>query len=71
MQAAVALPVTVKTRIGIDRQDDYEFLHRFVAAVAAAGCGTVIVHARKAWLAGLAPSRTARSRRCATSSCIG
>ena len=39
MQAAVGVPVTVKTRIGIDERDDYEFLPRFVAAVAAAGCG--------------------------------
>jgi tRNA-dihydrouridine synthase A len=57
MRDAVALPVTVKTRIGIDQQDDYEFLRRFVDAVAAAGCGTVIVHARKAWLAGLSPKQ--------------
>ena len=50
-----ALPVTVKTRIGIDAKDDYGFLGRFVEAVAAAGCRTVIVHARKAWLSGLSP----------------
>ncbi len=55
MRRAVAVPVTVKTRIGIDAQDSYDFLHRFVEAVAAAGCGTIIVHARKAWLSGLSP----------------
>jgi len=55
MRAAVGIPVTVKTRIGIDERDDYEFLRRFVEAVAGAGCGTVIVHARKAWLSGLSP----------------
>jgi len=55
MRAAVGVPVTVKTRIGIDEHDDYEFLRRFVEAVAGAGCGTVIVHARKAWLSGLSP----------------
>jgi tRNA-dihydrouridine synthase A len=55
MRQAVGLPVTVKTRIGIDEQDSYDFLHRFVAAVAEAGCRTVIVHARKAWLSGLSP----------------
>jgi tRNA-dihydrouridine synthase A len=55
MQAAVAIPVTVKTRIGIDERDDYDFLRRFVAAVAGAGCGTVVLHARKAWLSGLSP----------------
>ena len=46
MQDAVAVPVTVKTRIGIDERDDYGFLQVFVAAVADAGCRTVIVHAR-------------------------
>ena len=55
MRAAVGIPVTVKTRIGIDDRDDYDFLRRFVAAVAEAGCGTVILHARKAWLTGLSP----------------
>ncbi len=55
MCGAVALPVTVKTRIGIDRQDSFEVLSRFVATVAAAGCGTFIIHARKAWLRGLSP----------------
>jgi tRNA-dihydrouridine synthase A len=55
MQAAVGIPVTVKTRIGIDQSDDYAFLRRFVEAVAGAGCRTVIVHARKAWLSGLSP----------------
>jgi tRNA-dihydrouridine synthase A len=55
MRAAAGLPVTVKTRIGIDAQDDYDFLRRFVATIAEAGCGTVIVHARKAWLSGLSP----------------
>ncbi len=46
---------TVKTRIGIDSHDDYDFLQQFVAAVADAGCHTVIVHARKAILKGLSP----------------
>ena len=51
------LPVTVKTRIGIDERDDYDFLRRFVDAVAAAGCRTLILHARKAWLSGLSPKQ--------------
>jgi len=55
MRDAVDLPVTVKTRIGIDDQDNYEFLLRFVDTVAAAGCDTFIVHARKAILSGLSP----------------
>lgn len=55
MSAVTRLPVTVKTRIGIDDRDSYEFLYAFVAEVAAAGCGTFIIHARKAWLHGLSP----------------
>jgi tRNA-dihydrouridine synthase A len=55
MREAVSIPVTVKTRIGIDDQDDYAFLHHFVSKVHAAGCRTFIVHARKAVLSGLSP----------------
>jgi tRNA-dihydrouridine synthase A len=55
MRAAGALPVTVKHRIGIDDCEDYPFLRQFVETVAAAGCTTFIVHARKAWLKGLSP----------------
>jgi tRNA-dihydrouridine synthase A len=55
MRAAVAVPVTVKCRIGIDDGEEFDFLARFVATVATAGCRTFIVHARKAWLKGLSP----------------
>ena len=57
MRAAVAIPVTVKCRIGIDDQDHWEFLREFVAAIAEAGCARVIVHARKAILKGLTPKQ--------------
>ena len=50
-----ALPVTVKTRIGTDRNDSYEHLRGFVEQVGAAGCGRFIIHARKAVLDGLSP----------------
>ncbi len=49
------LPTTIKTRIGIDRNDSYEFLSRFVQQLMQAGCDTFIVHARIAWLKGLSP----------------
>jgi tRNA-dihydrouridine synthase A len=55
MSAAVGVPVTVKTRIGIDDQDSYEALAAFVERLAGAGCRTFIVHARKAILKGLSP----------------
>lgn len=55
MQAAVKIPVTVKSRIGIDNRDSYEELTLFVDTVAKAGCETFIIHARKAWLKGLSP----------------
>ena len=55
MRRRVAMPVTVKCRIGIDDQDSEATLQRFVDVVADAGCGTFVVHARKAWLQGLSP----------------
>ncbi|MBL4912808.1 tRNA dihydrouridine(20/20a) synthase DusA [Shewanella schlegeliana] len=55
MKQVVDIPVTVKTRIGIDEQDSYEFLTQFIDTVKAAGCEEFIVHARKAWLQGLSP----------------
>jgi tRNA-dihydrouridine synthase A len=55
MRHRVGVPVTVKCRIGIDQQDSEADLERFVTTVAAAGCRTFMVHARKAWLEGLSP----------------
>jgi len=55
MREAISIPVTVKHRIGIDKNQDYSFVQRFVSAVAAAGCTTFIVHARNAVLKGLSP----------------
>jgi tRNA-dihydrouridine synthase A len=57
MAEATDRPVTVKHRIGIDDRDSYEELAGFVERVAAAGCKTFIVHARKAWLQGLSPKQ--------------
>jgi tRNA-dihydrouridine synthase A len=57
MRNVVAIPVTVKSRIGIDERDSYEELVNFVSTVAGAGCETFIVHARKAWLKGLSPKQ--------------
>jgi len=55
MREEISIPVTVKHRTGIDAIEDYEFLKRFVATVAQAGCRTFIVHARNAVLKGLSP----------------
>ena len=52
---AVDVPVTVKHRIGLDRNEDYGFVRDFVGAVSEAGCEVFIVHARNAWLKGLSP----------------
>ncbi len=57
MGAAVSIPITVKTRIGIDRDESWDQLAKFVETVAGAGCGTFIVHARRAWLNGLSPKQ--------------
>ena len=55
MKAAVAVPVTVKCRIGIDEQDPEEALETLASTVESAGVDALIVHARKAWLKGLSP----------------
>jgi len=55
MKAAVAIPVTVKCRLGVDDQDPEIALDALAAAVRAAGVDALIVHARKAWLQGLSP----------------
>lgn len=57
MQNAVNVPITVKSRIGIDDLDSYEFLHNFIDVVGKGGCQHFIVHARKAWLSGLSPKQ--------------
>lgn len=57
MNQAVKIPVTVKCRIGVDNQDSYEALHRFIELISATGCKTFIIHARKAWLQGLSPKQ--------------
>jgi len=55
MIAAVAIPVTVKCRLGVDELEDYDAFIAFVDQVADAGCRIFVVHARKAWLQGLSP----------------
>lgn len=56
MKEVVDVPVTVKTRIGIDDQDSYEFLTDFVSIVSEkGGSEQFTIHARKAWLSGLSP----------------
>ena len=55
MKQAVDIPITVKTRLGIDEHDSYEFLREFVGAVYQSEVDAVILHARKAWLKGLSP----------------
>ena len=58
MRAAVDIPVTVKSRIGIDHQETYDEFRLFIDIVAdRGGCEVFIVHARKAWLSGLSPKQ--------------
>jgi tRNA-dihydrouridine synthase A len=57
MQEAVDIPVTIKSRIGVDDEDSYEAFLSFIETVAEAGCETFIVHARKALLKGLSPKQ--------------
>lgn len=55
IKAVTDIPVTVKSRIGVDDCDDYPSLCHFITTIAAVGCDVFIVHARKAWLKGLSP----------------
>lgn len=55
MRAEVDVPVTVKSRIGVDELEDEQWLGAFARGLAEAGCARLIVHARKAWLQGLSP----------------
>lgn len=55
MQQQTEVPVTVKCRIGIDDQDEYQDLKKFIRTIATSGCRHVTIHARKAWLQGLSP----------------
>jgi len=57
MRDAVALPVTVKHRVGIDAVEDYAFVRDFVGTVAGAGASVFLVHARNAILKGLSPKQ--------------
>ena len=55
MRDAVEIPVTVKTRLGVDDHYSYDYFSNFVGELSQSGCDTFIVHARKAWLSGLSP----------------
>lgn len=57
MQAAVKIPVTVKTRLGVDELDNECFFFDFIETLAIVGCKNFIIHARKAWLKGLNPKQ--------------
>jgi len=57
MNQAVSIPVTVKCRTGVDKQEDYDSLSQFIQTVSQTGCTSFIVHARNAWLKGLSPKQ--------------
>lgn len=54
-EAVPHVPVTIKSRIGVDDQEPRDALFALVDACAAEGCTSFTVHARKAWLSGLSP----------------
>jgi tRNA-dihydrouridine synthase A len=55
MRQASDIPVSVKSRIGVDDMESYEQLSNFVTQIENAGCENFVIHARKAWLKGLSP----------------
>jgi len=57
MKDAVSIPVTTKTRIGVDDCDSFDFFHDFSEGLIEAGSQKLVIHARKAWLKGLNPKQ--------------
>lgn len=57
MQTAVAIPVSIKCRLGVDEQDEQKDLENFIQTTKSAGCKYFVIHARKAWLQGLSPKQ--------------
>ncbi len=57
LKNAVRLPVSAKTRLGVDDHDDYAFFANFISHLVDASCDKLIIHARKAWLHGLSPKQ--------------
>jgi len=57
MLDAVDIPVTIKTRLGVDDHYSYQYMSDFVGRVAESGCSVFVMHARKALLAGLSPKQ--------------
>ena len=57
MLDAVDIPVTIKTRLGVDDHYSYQYMSDFVGRVAESGCSVFIMHARKAILTGLSPKQ--------------
>ena len=55
LKTVTSLPVSIKSRIGVDNNDNYEFLYDFINQTSSAGCDHFIIHARKAILKGLNP----------------
>eukprot|EP01059_Diplonema_ambulator_P008494 TRINITY_DN18131_c0_g1_i1.p1 TRINITY_DN18131_c0_g1~~TRINITY_DN18131_c0_g1_i1.p1 ORF type:complete len:246 (+),score=37.45 TRINITY_DN18131_c0_g1_i1:30-740(+) len=57
MKARVSIPVTVKTRLGVDDLDTPEFILNFINTISESKCDHYYIHARKAWLSGLSPAQ--------------
>ena len=57
MKNACNIPISIKTRIGFDEFEDYEYLKKFLALIKKAGSKTFIIHARRAILSGLTPKQ--------------
>ena len=55
MKKSCNIPISVKTRIGVDHIDNYQYLRNFVSMLIDSGCDEIIIHARKAYLKGLSP----------------
>ena len=54
---ACNIPITIKTRIGYDHFEDYEYLKKFLTTIKESGSDTFIIHARRAILNKLTPKQ--------------
>ena len=55
MDNSVTIPISIKCRLGVDNNEDYEFLHNFISIVKQSGIKIFIIHARNGILKGLSP----------------
>ena len=57
IKESCSLPVSIKTRLGLDYDENLDLLHKFIYKRSNAGCNTYFLHARNAILKGISPKK--------------